>query len=429
MTISSDRRMSALPLPAEYPRVDGTRMLRRLDELNRFGAVPGGGITRTGLSAEENAARRYLAQQCHRDGLVTHVDAAGNLIMRRQDAHRGRRVVLLGSHLDTVTNGGRLDGAYGVIAAHEVLATLARFGPPLPFEPVAVAFTNEEGTTFPYPFSGSLGLVGGLDMARANSTVGHDGRSLREALRAAGGDLDNVADAAWSSQTLACYLELHIEQGPILEARQMPIGVVEAITGRTILDVTVRGAKGHAGTTPMSLRRDALAAAARVVLAVRAIAADRGLCSVSTVGCLTVGSPATNVIPAQVRLTAEFRDGRAERLVAAEDALLTELARIGADTNTAVEAHPRRVARPTLTDATIRQAVTAAADGLGLPSLPMFSGAGHDAQILADITPIGMIFVPSRQGVSHAPQEATDDVHLVAGADTLLHTVLRLRDV
>lgn len=423
MSAPANRSLTRL---ADAPHVDGARLLHVLAEISRIGAQPGPGTTRTGLGIEEAQARAYLAERCRRDGLDAWTDQAGNLIVRRRGADPARPVLLLGSHVDTVVRGGRLDGTYGVLAACEVVRTLARDGTEPAFEPVAVAFSNEEGARFPYPFFGSLGLTGQLDIARATTMTDRDGTALPAALRAAGGDLDTVEAAAWPDGSIAGYLELHIEQGPVLEARNIPIGVVEAITGRTIVDITVRGVQGHAGTTPMSLRSDAMVAAARVVLAVQRLATGRGLCAVSTVGVLDGEPNVTNVIPGTVRLTVEIRDGRAERLRAAERALLTELSALGSATGTRIDADLRQVTRPTQTDHRLREAVAAAADDLGLAHLEMFSGAGHDAQIVARSAPIGMVFVPSHDGISHAPQEHTDDDLLVAGADTLLHAALRL---
>lgn len=424
--MSASTNRSPGRLADDVPHVDGTRLLHVLAEVSRFGAQPGAGITRTGLGAEEAQARAYLAELYRRDGLAARTDQAGNLIVRRRGADPGRPVLLLGSHVDTVVHGGRLDGTYGVVAACEVVRTLARRGTDLAYEPVAVAFSNEEGARFPYPFFGSLGLTGQLDVVRATTMTDRDGTPLPDALRAAGGDLDTVEAAAWPAGSIAGYLELHIEQGPVLEDRHIPIGVVEAITGRTIVDITVRGVQGHAGTTPMSLRRDALVAAARVVLAVQGLATSRDLCAVSTVGVLDSEPNVTNVVPGTVRLTAEIRDGRPERLRAAESALVAELPVLGAATGTRIDADLRQVTRPTQTDHRLREAIVAAAGDLGLAHLEMFSGAGHDAQIVARSAPIGMVFVPSHDGISHAPQEYTDDDLLVAGADTLLHAALRL---
>ncbi|TDP89877.1 Zn-dependent hydrolase [Labedaea rhizosphaerae] len=427
MSIPAERSVRA----AEWPlgtrpegelRVDGARMLRRLAEISRIGARPGHGITRLGLTPEETEARAYLAGECHRDGLVARTDQAGNLVVRRA-RRRDKPALLLGSHIDTVADGGRLDGTYGVMAACEVLRVLAEHDVELDVEPVVVAFTNEEGAFFPYPFFGSLGLVGQVDTDHAKRMSAH-GVALPDALRAAGGDLDTIAEAAWAPGSVAGYLELHIEQGPVLEEASLPIGVVQAITGRTVLDITVCGGQDHAGTTPMRMRRDALAVASRAVLAVERLARSRDLCRVATVGKLDVEPNTTNVIPGLVRLTAELRDGRAERLRTAEQAITTELAQLASATDTTIDVRLDPVTQPVATDHALSRAIADAADELGLRHLGMDSGAGHDAQIVAAIAPIGMIFVPSRNGISHAPQEETDDLHLVAGADTLLRTVL-----
>jgi N-carbamoyl-L-amino-acid hydrolase len=428
MSIPADRsvRPAAWPAgsrPGGELRVDGARMLRRLAEISRIGARPGRGITRLGLTPEETEARAYLAGECHRDGLVARTDQAGNLVVRRAGADHDRPALLLGSHIDTVADGGRLDGTYGVMAACEVLRVLAEHDVELDVEPVVVAFTNEEGAFFPYPFFGSLGLVGQVDTDHAKRMVSHD-VALPDALRAAGGDLDAIADAAWAPGSVAGYLELHIEQGPVLEEASLPIGVVQAITGRSVLDVTVRGSQDHAGTTPMRMRRDALTVASRAVLAIERLARTRDLCRVATVGRFEVEPNTTNVIPGTVRLTAEIRDGRAERLRTAEQAITTELAQLASATDTVIEVRLDPITQPVATDDVLSGAIADAADELGLRHLRMDSGAGHDAQIVAAIAPIGMIFVPSRDGVSHAPQEDTDDAHLVAGADVLLHSVL-----
>jgi beta-ureidopropionase / N-carbamoyl-L-amino-acid hydrolase len=406
--------------------VDAARMLRGLAEMARF-TVPGPGITRTGLSPEESAARRHLAAACRRDGLETHVDEATNLVVRRPGANPAKPVALIGSHLDTVVGGGRLDGTYGVIAACEVLRVLAAARVELPVEPVAIGFTNEEGAGFPYPFLGSLAATGAVNVAEVAALTDRNGQSLPDALRAAGGDLDAIGAASWASGSISCFVELHIEQGPLLESSDVPIGVVDAITGRTILDITVRGDQGHAGTTPMAARRDALAAAARVVLAVEELAAADQACTVGTVGVVDVHPGVTNVIPGVVRLTAEIRDGRPDCLRTAEHELVAALARIADATNVDIEVDARPVTRPTATCESVRESIAEAAGALDLPYLHMFSGAGHDAQILAEIAPVGMIFVPSHRGVSHVPHEHTADAHLIAGARTLLHTVLRLR--
>ena len=402
----------------ELIAIDKTRLLGTLNRLAAVGADPAGGITRPGFSVAERAARDLLTRQCRADGLVVRTDAACNLIVQRADADPSRPALLMGSHLDTVVNGGRLDGAYGVAAAVEVVRTLNTHPVTPTYEPVAVAFANEEGADFPCPFFGSKALAGRL----GPEDVGPDreGRPLHEQIRRAGGDLDRVREAAWAPGSIAGFLELHIEQGPILEAGDVPIGVVEAITGRVIFDVEVRGQQNHAGTTPMAMRCDALVTAARIVLMIRDVAEPAGVCRVATVGVLDVAPNTTNVVPGGVRLTAEIRDGDPGRLRRAEQAVRAAVHRACDQTGSTAEV--RVVARiaPVATDHRLRNVVLESTETLRLEHLEMPSGAGHDAQIIAGAAPIGMIFVPSRGGVSHAPSEATADEHLVAGANVLL---------
>lgn len=406
------------------PDINGHRLLTRIRELAQIGADPRGGVTRLGFSAEDRQGIAYVAEQARQAGLTATVDQAGNLIVRRPHTIPERQVLLMGSHLDTVIHGGALDGAYGVLAALEVLQTLGDHEARMRYEPVVIAFANEEGALFPCPFWGSLAVTGELPYT-PDDLLDRSGSSLREPLRAVGGDPDAVAAARWPADSIGAYLELHIEQGPVLERGGNQIGVVEGITGRTVFTVAVYGRAGHAGTVPMDLRTDALAAAARVVLAAEDIARRR-LCTVATVGRFQVDPDVTNVIPGVVRLTVDLRDLSAERLRDAERAFADELAKVGAETGTRIEAavtdqYPGAVADPRL-----RAAISAAADDLGLARAYLPSGAGHDAQIIASTAPIGMLFVPSRDGLSHVPEESTDDDDLVAGARVLLRTAVRV---
>nr|QRW40799.1 hypothetical protein [bacterium] len=417
-------RPAVVTAPEEL-RIDGPRLLALLRRFAGFGADEAGGVSRVGFGAADTAVRRYLAARSRDAGLRADVDPAGNLIIRRdRPLPPDGGVLLMGSHLDSVVRGGTLDGAYGVAAAFETLLVLAAHDAPMRYEPVVIAFANEEGSLFPQPFWGSMAVAGTLtDAAGAVDTAG---RSIRGPLADAGGDLDRISEAAWPAGSVAGYLELHIEQGPVLTRRNCPIGVVDGIVGRTVFEIEVVGRQNHAGTTPMDDRVDALVAAARLVLLIREIAAERNACAVSTVGSLTVQPSVTNVVPGQVRLTAEVRDLRAERLRAAEAAVAAVADQVRREYGVRIDVRMTLAAPPRTTDDRLRNAIADAADDLGLSWLPLASGAGHDAQIIADIAPIGMIFVPSRDGISHAPEEFTEDEHLVAGADVLLRSAARL---
>ncbi|MFI0813203.1 Zn-dependent hydrolase [Streptomyces echinatus] len=405
--------------------VNAERVLRRIEELAGIGATPEGGVTRLGFSAADREAQRYLADEARRSGLVVDVDSAGNVLMRRAHGPSTGRSVLFGLHLDTVRNGGRLDGAYGVVGALEVLERLDEAGVETALKPVAVAFSNEEGALFQQPFWGSLSLTGRIDdLPRDPRDL--NGLSLREPLRLAGGDLDALETAAWPQGSIAAYLELHIEQGPVLERTGFPIGVVDSIVGRIVIDVDITGQAGHAGTTPMPGRRDALVAAGQIVQAAERLAAERQLCRVATVGRLSLQPGSTNVIPGAVSLTAELRDGSRSRLVTAEREFRGEAALIGKQTGCEVKAKASLRVDPEDADPRIRDIVATVASRLGLTHTTTPSGAGHDAQVMASAAPFGMIFVPSQDGLSHVPQEYTAPEDLVDGADVLLNSVLAL---
>jgi beta-ureidopropionase / N-carbamoyl-L-amino-acid hydrolase len=409
--------MVNIPVQPQAVRVNGARLLELVDELATYGMDPAGGVSRLAFTPADNAARRFLADLAKCSGLHPYIDEAGNLIIRTGERPSRRPQMLLGSHLDTVRRGGRLDGAYGVVAALEVLRTLVEQGINPRFEPVLVAFANEEGTLFQLPFWGSRAMTGQLD--RPDLVADKDGNSIRQPLAQAGGNLDRIEAATWPHDSIAAYLELHVEQGPVLESKQVPIGIVDAIVGRTVFEIQVQGKQNHAGTTPMDCRTDALVAAAHIVLGVESIAKDRSLCAVSTVGVLESEPNQTNVIPGRATLVAEIRDGQPDRLNAAESAVYEALAAVELETGVQVQTKVAMRCQPTGTNPELQSAIAASAETLGLTYMTISSGAGHDAQIVARIAPIGMIFVPSKGGVSHAPEEDTADRHLVAGASLL----------
>jgi N-carbamoyl-L-amino-acid hydrolase len=398
-------------------RVNGGRLLELLGQLAGIGAVAGGGLYRPGFTPAEDAARAHVSEVARAAGFCPRVDQAGNLIIARRGGPVKRPVLLIGSHLDSVANGGRLDGAYGVAAGIEVMRTFSDLGVRTELEPVVIAFANEEGARFPRPFWGSLAVTGRLD--RPEETADGSGLPIGPELARAGGDLDGIAAAAWPRDSIGAYLELHIEQGPVLEHTGIPIGLVQGIVGRTVLNVTVSGRQNHAGTTPMDQRHDALAAAARLVLAVEDIARHGRQCAVATVGDLAADPGLANVIPGRCTMVVDLRDGSESRLAGAEHAIREAAAGIGRRDGVSIEAIAATRTSPVQTDPRLRAAIAAAADDLGQAYLAMPSGAGHDAQIIASVAPIGMIFVPSRGGLSHCPDEFTADHHLVAGACVL----------
>ena len=404
--------------------INRTRFERMLRGLAGIGVDPRGGISRLGLSEAEDEARSYLSSVSRAAGLVPEVDPAGNLLVRSPARRYGHPAVMIGSHTDTVLQGGWLDGSYGIVAALEVLAVLTETGAGCAPDLVVAGFANEEGALVQYPFWGSRALAGNLvEAARA---CDRDGRPVTSYLRALGCDPDRLGDAAWPAGSISAYLELHIEQGCVLEDRQIPIGIVEAIVGRTVFDIEVCGQPGHPGTTPMARRKDALTAAAELVLGVERMARARDVCSTATVGFLETSPNTTNTIPGTVRLSAEIRDADRGRLMAGEQRILEMASGIGESRGLKIVVRVAHRVDPVPAHPAIRSTISAATRRLGLDHLAMPSGAGHDAQIIAKIAPVGMIFVPSKGGVSHTPQEDTDMYHLIAGANVLLHTVAEL---
>ncbi|HEY8545405.1 MAG TPA: hydantoinase/carbamoylase family amidase, partial [Acidimicrobiales bacterium] len=325
--------------------------------------------------------------------------------------------------LDTVPDGGWLDGAYGVVAAVEVAATLAAGHVDLEHGLVTVAFANEEGARGTAGMVGSRAIVGEVTEAELG-TPDDEGVPLHERLRAAHAT-GPLATARWDLATVEAFVELHIEQGPVLDAAERDLGVVTAVTGRRSLDVDVRGRANHAGTTPMDRRHDALAAAAELVLTVEALARE-GVVRVATCGRIEAHPGAGNVVPGHVRLAAELRDEDPDRLDAATDVVTSWLTGIARRRGVDITVTPGQRVAPTPADDRVRRTIRRVVAATGRPWTELPSGAGHDAQVLGAHVPMGMIFVPSRGGISHAPDEDTAAEHLVAGAQALCDTLLAL---
>lgn len=395
----------------------GARATAMLEVLAGITAEPGR-LTRLYLTPEHRRAADLMAHWMREAGLSVREDALGTVRGRLETAGGARRTLVLGSHIDTVIDAGRFDGMLGVVAAIVAADDLRRRAVPLPFALEVCAFGDEEGVRFPTTLLGSAALAGVLDPADLDRTDA-GGVSVRAALRAYGCDPDAAAAARIPAEEAVGYLEVHIEQGPVLEREGCPLGVVTAIAGATRGVVTITGEAGHAGTVPMALRRDALVAASEFVLAVEAIgragAADE---LVATVGRLAVRPGAVNVVPGAVELSFDVRAAsdppRREAIAALGTAAADIAARRGVGIDVAVT-HDRDTAAcaPAIIE-TIAEAVAS----LGLPARRLMSGAGHDGQAMALATGIGMIFVRCRGGISHNPAEyaAPEDIGLSVAA-------------
>ena len=403
-------------------RINGKRVNGHLLALSRFGKNPEGGVTRVAYSDVDLQGRAYVIQLMRDAGLDVVIDAAGNIVGRRAGADPGKKPIVVGSHIDSVPQGGNYDGNVGSMAAIEVAQSLAEQGVALRHPLEVVIFQNEEGGTV-----GSMAITAGLsndDLARTT----HSGATVREGIRRIGGDPDRLAQAIRKPGDIAAYLELHIEQGGILDAEDVDIGVVEGIVGIKWWDVTIEGSANHAGTTPMAQRRDALLAAARYVDAVSRVARARPGRQVATVGRIQAFPGAYNVIPGKVATSLEIRDLDASVIDAMRQDVQREVEQIAQDTGTTFTFTLTSDTVPAPTDTRVRRTIDAAAARLGLRRKSMPSGAGHDAQEMARLGPIGMIFVPSVGGISHSPREFTRPEDITNGTNVLLHAILGLDD-
>ena len=404
-------------------RLDQRRLLGGLDELAEIGAIAGGGCARLALTDEDKAGRDLVVGWMKALGLDIRIDAIGNVIGVRA-GRENLAPVMTGSHVDTVRTGGRYDGNYGVLAGLEVVRALneARL---VTRRPIAVAFfTNEEGARFQPDMLGSLVYAGGLGLNEAYAAADKDGRSVGDELRRIG-YLGSARPGALRPQA---FIELHIEQGPILDEEKVRIGVVESVQGISWTEYTVTGVSNHAGTTPMRLRRDAGYLAASVNVFSRKLAWEMGGHQVATVGAVSLRPNLINVVPNRAVFTVDLRNTDEDRLKEAEARLAAHIAAVAKEERVDVEAKVLARFEPVIFDAGLVDRVEHHAKALGLSTRRMPSGAGHDAQMMQRICPTAMIFVPSVAGLSHNVKEHTEAADLAAGAQVLLNLILELAE-
>ena len=401
-------------------RVDGALLREHLAALSEFAKTPEGGVSRVAYTEADRRAREVVLGWMREAKLDTAVDAAGNLVGRRAGRDTSLKPLVMGSHVDSVPEGGNFDGDVGSMSAIEVSRTLDRAGIMLRHPLEVLIFQNEEGGTI-----GSHALAAGLTPADLDR-VSQSGKSIRDGIRFLGGDPDRLDAARRQPGDIAAYLELHIEQGGILDQRSIPIGVVLGIVGIRHWDVTITGFANHAGTTPMAERKDALLVAARCVEAVNRIVRSVPGRQVGTVGKLQVEPGAYNVIPGRVTFGLELRHLDQARILRLHELILGECRRLAREGGTTLSERESLAITPALTAPAIRGVIAAAAKQLGLATLSLPSGAGHDAQEMARLGPVGMIFVPSVGGISHSPREFTRPADIENGANVLLHSLLAL---
>ncbi len=401
------------------PSISSRRLWQSLQDLAEIGQQPDGSICRMAFSPEDCTARDLVARWMREAGMTTRIDPAGNIIGRYPGRNPDAPALATGSHIDTVPTGGRFDGTLGVLAGIEIARTLRDFDQPFahPFE--TIVFTDEENSTL-----GSKAMAGRVN-PDAEYYRRYDGTDIATCLARVGGDWDTIGAAERSPQDLAAFVELHVEQGPVLEAAALPIGVVEGIVAQRRYVLTILGRSSHAGTTPMTMRQDALVAAAQVILAVQTLGVAHDPL-VATVGSITASPNASNVIANRVDLSLDVRDMSDERVEFVVESLRDRCREIAQTTCTQItwRCTLNTPAAPASPD--IQQIIAQASRNRNLGSMVLPSRAGHDAQDMAAIAPMGMVFVPSVGGISHSASEYTTPEQCAQGTNTLLETFLLL---
>ncbi|WP_417280426.1 Zn-dependent hydrolase [Celeribacter sp.] len=402
-------------------RIDTDRLMARIFELGKIGGLPNGGCKRLALSEEDKAGRALVTGWFQALGLEVHSDVIGNTwAIRPNRFGHTERPVVMGSHIDTVGTGGLYDGNLGVLAGLEVIESLIDAGVETE-RPVAVAFfTNEEGARFQPDMMGSGVAQGELDLAEMLASVGIDGMSVSEALDA----IDARGDEPVGALTPSAYVELHIEQGPVLEAEDLDIGVVTGVQGISWSEFTISGQACHAGTTPMAMRHDAGIVAVGIALEARAIAQEFGTPQVATVGRMHFAPDLVNVVPEEARLTVDLRNTSEEVLKKAEARLFAKAEALAEAEGCTIRRQSLARFAPVAFDPDLVESVAQGAAELGFKSRRMPSGAGHDAQMFAPHCPSAMIFVPSKEGISHNIHEYTAPDQIAKGVALLAKVVV-----
>lgn len=412
----------ALQSPVPHLRINSDRLTARLMDLATISPIEGGGSSRLALTTEDGAGRDLVVEWMKELGLEVSVDVVGNVVGTWQVGTGA--AVMTGSHIDTVKTGGKYDGNLGVLAGLEVIQSIQESGH-IPSRPLSVAFfTNEEGARFAPDMFGSLVYVGGLSVEEALDTVGIDGAKVSDELERIGYNGATPCPGLFPSS----FVELHIEQGPVLEIEDFTIGAVTGVQGISWQELTVEGQSNHAGTTPMSMRHDPAFVAASIAVFVRNLASRYGGHQVGTVGKIDLFPNLINVVPAKAVLTVDLRNTDEQLLQKAENELVNFLDELSNSEGVTITSRVLARFEPVNFDPEMISLVESIATEHGNSVRRMPSGAGHDAQMLARVCPASMIFVPSVKGISHNPAEHTSTEDIAAGANVLLQTILALAE-
>ncbi|MCH6198262.1 M20 family metallo-hydrolase [Aquiflexum sp. LQ15W] len=402
-------------------KVNEKRIEQRIFEMAEFGKNEKGEGQRVAYSKGDIEGRAYFMNLMRKAGLEVHVDFAGNIIGKRAGKDPSKKPIAFGSHIDMVPNGGNYDGTYGSITALEIIEVLNENNIITDHPLEVIIFQNEEGGLV-----GSRALTGNLSR-EALSQKSASGLTLEEGIKAIGGNPDRLGEVVRKPGDLAAFIEIHIEQSKVLESRGVDIAIVEGIVGIEDWDITVTGMANHAGSTPMNDRQDALIAASKLVLAVNEVVNSYEGDQVGSVGKISVPSGAPNIIPGKVEMSLQMRDLSSEKIMKMFGDIAKRAVQIGKETNTQIQFENLNLGTtPTFASQEIQEKMMSAAKSFGISYIKMQSGAGHDVQEMGKLGPIGLVFIPSKDGISHNPKEYSSPEEMANGANVMLHTVLML---
>lgn len=401
------------------------RIKRDIEELSKFNKTPGEGLTRMSFTEEDRKAREYIKEQMESLGLKIYEDAAGTVFGRLEGELEGP-VVMVGSHYDSVKNGGNFDGPAGVVTGLETARVMKEnnLKPKYPIE--FIAMIEEEGGRFGSGLFGSRAMVGNVSRDSLDQFTDEKGISIAQAMKDFGFDPDKIGEAKRNPEDIKAFIELHIEQGPILESGKKDVGIVEYIVGINQIELIVKGRPDHAGTTPMNMRANALDAASNVISRVSSFAKDAGEGTVATVGTLILKPGAANIVPGEVKFTVDIRSKKAECIKEVRDNIEKSIKEISNIEGVEYSIREMIYVSPTKLDDTIVDKLNKNSDKLGFKKELMLSGAGHDAMVIAGIADVGLVFVPSKDGRSHCPEEWTDYEDLQKGIELVCETIIEI---
>ncbi len=405
------------------------RIKEDIETLSKFNATPGNGLTRFSFTKEDRGARNYIKKQMKEASLIVYEDAAGTIVGRMEGRLSDGPVIMIGSHYDSVKNGGNFDGPAGVVMGLEIARVLNEnnLKPKYPIE--FIAMIEEEGGRFGGGLFASRAMVGKVDREQLDRYKDADGISIAEAMKEFGFNPDKINEAVRKPEEVKAFLELHIEQGPVLESKAIDIGIVDYIVGICQIEVNIKGRSDHAGTTPMNMRADALDIASKVISKISGFAKKVGEGSVATVGKLEIFPGAANIVPSDVTFTVDIRSRNSECIQKVKSYINNSLVELTKESEVEYSIIEKINVSPVKADDKIIKNLIKNCDKLGFSREIMLSGAGHDAMVMAEITDIGLVFVPSKDGRSHCPEEWTDYEDLQRGIELLYHTLCDLAEV